>query len=155
MMITNTLTLVETFIRRLHDGDIVVSSEASVVMYQNASTSLSVPLSDSLANSISAYEAHKLDLERLMYYAEDCLGWINRAIARGLIREGSGLFSKIRACEERYGKLALENIQLKKEKIKLQREVDRLRKLNDALHKTLAKFGKVGNVSDVLGDESG
>jgi len=153
MMTTNTITLVETFIRRLHDGDIQISAEASTVMYLDPSVNPpQTPLSDGLANSISLYEAHKLDLEHLMYYANYCLGWINKAIARGFIREGSGLFSKMKAYEESYGKLALENMQLKKEKLKLQKENVRLKKLNEALHKTLNKFGKAGNVGDVSGD---
>lgn len=154
MWATNTLTLVETFIRRLHDGDIVVSTEASSAMYYNPSRSPSqVPLSDGLANSISAYEAHKLDLEHLLYYANDCLAWINRAITHGLIREGSGLFSKMRVYEEEYGRFALENRQLKEEIDKLQKENDRLKRLNEELHKTLSRFGKTGNVGDVSGDE--
>jgi transposase-like protein len=90
-----------------------------------------------------------------MYYANTCLGWINKAITRSLIKEGSGLFSKMRAYEEGYGKLALENMQLKKEKIRLQKEIARLKKLNEALDKTLNRFGKAGNVSDVSGDEGG
>lgn len=155
MMTTNTLTLVETFIRRLHDGDIVVAPEASAVIYIDSSVSpQQVPLSDALANSMSAYEAHKLDLEHLLYYAEVCLGWINKAIARGLIREGSGLFSKMRAYEEEYGRLALENKQLKEEKDKLAKENRRLKKLNKELHKTLSRFGKSGNVGDVSGDDN-
>jgi hypothetical protein len=154
MWATNTLTLVETFIRRLHDGDIVVSTEASSIMYYTPSAPMpNVPLSEGLANSISAYEAHKLDLEHLLYYAGDCLSWINRVIARGLIREGSGLFSKMRVYEEEYGRLALENRQLKEGIDKLQKENDRLKKLNEELDKTLSRFGKAGNVGDVSGDE--
>ena len=113
-----------------------------------------MPLSDGLADSISAYEAHKLDLEHLLYYAEVCLGWINRAIARGLIREGSGLFSKMRAYEEEYGRIALENRQLKEGMDKLQKENARLKKLNEELDKTLSRFGKAGNVGDVSGDDN-
>jgi cell shape-determining protein MreC len=105
-----------------------------------------------LAASISTYEAHKLDLEHLLVYAEDCLSWISRVIERGLIRGGSGLFSKMRVYEEEYGRLALENRQLKEEKNKLQKENDRLKKLNEELHKTLDRFGKAGNVSDVSVD---
>jgi hypothetical protein len=154
MMITNPLVLVETFIKRLHDGDIVISPEASAFMYQNPSTGPPlIPLSDALANSISTYEANKLDIEHLMYYANTCLGWINTVIARGLMREGTGLFSKMRGYEEEYGRLALENHQLKEEKDKLQKEIARLKQLNEALHKTLDKFGKAGNVGNVSGEE--
>jgi hypothetical protein len=153
-MTTNILTLVETFIRRLHDGDIIVSTEASSTMYYDSSVPIhNVPLSEGLANSISVYEAHKLDIEHLLYYAEACLGWINRAITHGFIREGSGLFSKMRVYEEEYGKFALENKQLKEEKNKLQKENERLKQLNEELHKTLSKFGKAGNVGDVSGDD--
>ena len=156
MMTTNPLVLVETFIKRLHDGDIVISLEASALLYQNPSTGPPlIPLSDALANSISVYEANKLDVEHLMYYANTCLGWINTVIARGFIREGTGLFSKMRSYEEEYGKLALENRQLKEEKGKLQKEIARLKKLNEALHKTLGNFGKSGSVSNVSGEEDG
>ena len=41
---------------------------------------------------------------------------------------------------------------MKEEKDKLQKENDRLKKLNEELHKTLDRFGKAGNVSDVSGD---
>lgn len=154
-MMTNPLLLVETFIKRLHDGDIQVSTEASRIMYKNpyAIIPALIPLSDILANSISIYEANKLDLEHLMSYANTCLAWINVTITHGFVREGSGLFSKMRAYEEEYGRLALQNKQLKEEKDKIQKENERLKKLNDELHETLSKFGKAGNVGDVSNDE--
>lgn len=156
MMTTNPIVLVETFIKRLHDGDIVISFGASEIVYQNPYPSKGpplIPLSDALANSISAYESNKLDIEHLMYYTDACLGWINTVIARGFVREGTGLFSKMRSYEEEYGRIALENKQLKEEKDELQKENERLKKLNDELHKTLGKFGKAGNISDVSSDK--
>jgi predicted nuclease with TOPRIM domain len=152
MMTTNPLVLVETFIKRLHDGDIVISYGASEVMYRDPYPSTGpplIPLSDALAKSITVYEANKLDIEHLVHYANACLGWINTVIARGFVQEGTGLFSKMRSYEEEYGRIALENKQLKEEKNELQKENERLEKLNEELHKTLGKFGKAGNISDV------
>jgi hypothetical protein len=150
---------VETFIQRLHDADIVIMPEALKITYQFPATdaySAMYPvkrsLSDCLANAVSQYEEHRNDVLNIFYYADACLEWINRAITTGVIKEGKGLFSKTRNCEDKTRRLIEENRQLKEENDKLQKECRRLNELNEALHNTLDKFGSRNGLGNADGN---
>lgn len=144
---SETIQKVENFIQRLHNGEIIITPEARNIrygpIYQSAITPLfqriTKSLADHLSSTIWGYEQRKNDEQRNAL-ASHCLMWIDRAYAHGVVRESEALIDKLGKCEE-------QNTQLKERIDKLEKECQRLRQLNEALHETLDKFGKRGTSS--------
>jgi cell division protein FtsB len=140
--VSETIQKVENFIQRLHNGEIIITPEARNIRYgpirQYGLTPIFQRITKSLADYLSStiweYEQRKNDKQKNTL-ASHCLMWIDRAYAHGVVRESEALIDKLGKCEE-------QNTQLKERIDKLEKECQRLRQLNEALHETLDKFGK-------------
>ncbi len=100
---------VDTFIRRLRDLDLVIDPQAQYLAYYHKKTRQPTGyFSDLLANAITKYEANR-NPQIKGTLAEICLIWINRAFSCGLIKEGEGLITKLRECQEKNAHLEREN----------------------------------------------
>lgn len=140
---SETIQKIENFIQRLHNGEIIITPEARNIRYGPIFQSEIIPrfsritksLADHLSSTIWEYEQRKNDKQSKLALASHCLLWIDRAYAHGVVRESEALIDKLGKCEE-------QNTQLKERVDKLEKECQRLRQLNEALHETLDKFGK-------------
>lgn len=145
---SETIQKVESFIQRLHNGEIIITPEARNIRYGPIFQSAIIPrfsrltksLADNLSSVIWEYEQRKNDQRIKLALASHCLLWIDRARAQGVVVESEALIDKLSKCEE-------QNTQLKENIDKLEKECQRLRQLNNALHETLDKFGKRGTNS--------
>ncbi len=118
---------VETFIRRMHDGDLIVTREAADIEYSSPGPSLgTTSLADDLAFTISRYEhfyqlAKDTELGRL--FADAALALIERAYSNGVIREGPRLLNKLSECQKKKMDLEAENVKLLSDIEKLSSQV--------------------------------
>jgi len=152
---------VEDFIKRVHNGDLVITPKANKLFLTipAGKNVLGLPskrkytLADLLGWAMAAYQLHKdfsppssivherwVD-SKLKVTAYEFLDYIERARACGVIKE-LNITNKLKTCQE-------QNNQLKERIDKLESECQRLKKLNQVLHETLGKFGRSGNIGDV------
>jgi len=151
---TSVFDEVEDFVKRFHDGDIIITPKAKTLQLEIPSKTLMEDgayeirtYTDMLGWAIAAYQYYRdtPELGRQLECAYHLLDLIERGRAYGVIKN-LNLTNKLKEYQE-------QNSQLKEEKDKLQKENQRLKQLNEELHKTLSKFGKAGNIGDVSIDE--
>lgn len=112
------LPKVVNFIERLHNGEIYVSDMARTMTFQKpfqttALQNLISPppnLADILSNAVNSFE-----LNPTPENIDSCLYWINRAYFLGVIKEGSGLLTKLRDKEQKVFDLQAEIDRLKED----------------------------------------
>lgn len=143
---------VEDFIKRIHDGDLVITYEAKTIMLHRTADKegrQENSLALLLGNAMSAYQQLKDSSlssvtkddpiikvtirSRLKNVAQELLECIELAYTYGAIKEVK-LNDKIKEYQE-------QNEQLKNENDKLRNDNLRLTKLNEALHQTIDKLG--------------
>lgn len=150
---------VEDFIRRFHDGDSVVTSNAQKMIYTipkesklGLTSTRQKSYADLLGWAIAAYQFHKdtsTDHERLLM-AYELLDEIERGRTHGVIKDNIKQVEKFKYCQD-------ENKQLKETKIQLEAEILKLKEENEELHKALENLGgkristvKSGNRSPIV-----
>lgn len=119
---------VEDFIRRLHDGDYIISKEAHKIEFSKprdgavglVSRKEIGNLADRLAHAMSIYEVNKGKSSLRRTSAISCLMWINRAFSWGVIKEGKGLLTRLKKCQERNLQLETDIQQITSDYISLQ-----------------------------------
>lgn len=90
-------------------------------------------LPDLLGTAITNYQAFKNNPVLKLRYADQCFQYIVWAHTHSIIRN-TGLLYKIKDLQK-------DNLQLKEEKDKYQKEIARLNQLVEALHETMDNFG--------------
>lgn len=142
---------VEDFIKRVHDGDLVISPKAAqmvMILPTGKKRLLGLTskrkrnLADLLGWAMAAYQFRK-DVDSLpsqLQIAYELLDMIERARAYGVIIE-KNLTNKLKGCLE-------QNKRLKDKQQKLETELLKLTKENVELHKALDTFGGRSNVSE-------
>lgn len=157
----------EDFIKRIHDGDKVITPEAQKIVLTKAvgegllrRSDEKHSLAELLGSAMSHYQSTKELAIRAVKYelwlrqkltlmrfdaAEDLQKYIDLAYTHGVIKD-QNLISKLEECQE-------ENEQLKKTKDQLEKENLRLKEENDQLHNLMRTLG--GEPSSTLehGDE--
>jgi hypothetical protein len=103
---------VDTFIRRIHDSELVASKEANTFVFVNEKDNSKKSLSEYLADEIHKYEVASTDTPDLKS-AVECSRWINRAFFYGLVEENrEALMMKVKQKEEQIQNLETENKKL-------------------------------------------
>jgi len=135
---------VEDFIKRVHDGDLVISPKAAqmvMILPTGKKRLLGLTskrkrnLADLLGWAMAAYQFRK-DVDSLpsqLQIAYEFLDMIERARAYGVIIE-QNLTNKLKGCVE-------QNKRLKDNQQKLGTQISKLKKENKELHKALGRFG--------------
>jgi transcriptional regulator with PAS, ATPase and Fis domain len=152
---SSVIVQVEDFIKRIHDGDLVVTDEAKTltlnlqvdkVMGIRSMKCLGT-LADLLGKAMACYQFHRDDKSVFSVIrtesAYDLLNLIERARAYNVIKEVN-VTNKLTECQE-------QNQRLKDNQQKLETEILRLKRENEELHKALDLFG---GRSDVAGDDA-
>ena len=136
---------VEKFIRRLNDGEFIISTKATELYYATRDGSSfeqhvhRTTLSDILAETINAYILKKGNSSKLRL-AKNCRAWIQKAWTAGVIQEGQGLAKKLDECREEKNQMEKEFQALSRNYLVLQEEF-RLFKKTVGL-KSKADWGK-------------
>lgn len=117
---SETIEKVETFIRRLHNLEYVITSEAREILYRDSQDQVPKNLADWLSRRIFSYEDNKDDEERQLFYAQLCLIWINKAFTCGVVQEGKSLIKKLDEYREKNVQLERDNKVLSEEFLNLQ-----------------------------------
>lgn len=142
------LEIVDDFVEHYYDGDYEISRYA---------TSIGTRLSDALQSYVEA----KSDIENvgnqyseqyIFDRAKECLKHITTVRRLGYVKETLTLSAKLNKAVELLKESDEKNGQLRDENGKLQKEVLRLKKLNEALHKTIDKLGAKRHNGGSLGD---
>lgn len=97
---------VETFIRRLHDLEYIITPEAQEFIYTDKKTKKEISLAHMLSRKISEYERNKDNEKMRSFYAESCYSWINRAFTYGVVRERESLARLLQECQDKNVQLA-------------------------------------------------
>jgi hypothetical protein len=119
---------VETFIQRYHDLEFVVTEEGrKLTSPEDPATGRRVLWVNSLADSISAYSLNRDNPQVRLKYAQECLGYINKAFAAGIIRDGPGLITKYKEAEIKIAQLEAQVKKLSEENIFLNAKIDLMR----------------------------
>jgi len=155
------ISRVENFIRRIHDGDLVITPKAKNIKLEKVvaqgylgAKKEQGTLATLMGNCMFEYQSFK-DLSATSSYKDDIghrLG-INRRLdtaARELLEcielgYSHGVFKE--------QKLTSQIKEYQEQNLQLREKVDKLEKENQKLHETLKKFGKAGFVGDVTNDE--
>lgn len=100
----NIIETVESFICHFRNGDYTIDPKGAKIEYSEKNSmgyrDNIGSLPDLLAKSILKYEVSKRDLKQKISSAYECLNWIDRARAFGIVNEGIGLVSKYKECSE-------------------------------------------------------
>jgi len=132
---------VDTFIERLHNGDLVIRPQ------NNDDRNIAEGLSQIITIYLEENEPSKKIRD-----ADDCLYWINSVFINGIVHEGEGLISKIKECKESIAQLEEVNSKLQEENNKLHEQYSKLKRDYDKLKKdTIRKFGGGRSLGDVVG----
>src|SRR5437773_1292637 len=92
--------IVETFMRRVFDHDLVFAKEAGEIILLDMDQPLPAEtLAANLAHLMTLYQKNR-DKSTGLSYAQQMLIWINRAYTYGVIKEGDGLITKLGKCQE-------------------------------------------------------
>jgi hypothetical protein len=119
---------VETFIQRYHDLEFVVTEDArSLTGREDTATGKRFLWVNNLADSISNYSLNRDKPQFRLKYAQDCLGFINKAFAAGIIRDGPGLITKHKEAESKIAQLEAQVKKLSEENIFLNAKIDLMR----------------------------
>lgn len=117
---------VENFIRKMRNGDYIISPEARNILFDGDKkydsqigkfVDSKVSLSEMLAEKIDFYELYKFDSSLVYNDAARCRSWITTAFAHGVILENKDrLHARIQEKDEKIDSLLTENEELKKER---------------------------------------
>ncbi len=117
---------VETFIKRCHDLDYVFTPESREMIVQGSGGGFFEPKqlwANKVADALSLYTLNKDNQYRLKY-AQAALGYINKAIAAGLVTEGPALVQKYRKAEASIAELRTKVDELTAENLFLKAKID-------------------------------
>jgi hypothetical protein len=118
---------VEKFIRRLNDGEFIISTKTTELFYATRDESPYEQykhrrtLSDTLADVINTYVLNEDNLKKSQL-AKNCRAWIEKAWTAGVIQEGQGLVKKLDECREEKNQMEKELSMLSQKYLTLQGE---------------------------------
>jgi hypothetical protein len=138
---------IDAFIQRIHDKELDITKNASDIIFSVPSDSRIARifgkrektgnLADLLSWAMTAYEETKGNPRLREHYGRECLSYIHKAYAWDVIKEGSGLISKLKKCQEQNAKLEADLADLSAKLLTLQGQYDERKKQDEEFRKHL------------------